>query len=78
MMVTVPTSAGESLVSRFEKIIKDAGAAVKVSNLGRKKLGYPIRKLLDADYFVLDFENCNPLLPAIKASLWMLFRRKLI
>jgi len=56
MMVTVPTAAGESLISRFEKIIKDAGAAVKVSNLGRKKLGYPIRKILDADYFVLDFE----------------------
>lgn len=57
MMVTVPTAAGESLVGRFEKILKDASVTVKVTNMGRKKLGYPIRKLTDADYFLLDFET---------------------
>lgn len=57
MLVTVPTAAGESLVGRFEKILKDANVTVKVINMGRKKLGYPIRKQTDADYFLLDFET---------------------
>lgn len=57
MLVTVPTAAGESLVGRFEKILKDANVTVKTTNMGRKKLGYPIKKQTDADYFLLDFET---------------------
>ena len=55
MIVSTIKSAGD-LQSRVEKTLKDVGAEnVKVDKLGKKQLGYAIKKQTEAEYFVFTF-----------------------
>ena len=46
----------EKLVSKFTKIISDAGTVIKVEQWGRRKLMYPIDKQVNGYYVYIFFE----------------------
>ncbi len=57
LMLVSKISGSEGLLSRVEKVLKDAKAEnLKVDKLGKKQLAYPIKKQTEADYCVLNFE----------------------
>ncbi len=59
------------IIDRYRKIVEDSGGTVhRCENLGRRKLAYPIRKLLKAGYFLMNIE-CES---AIKDEIENLFR----
>ena len=56
LMVVAVSQNADTLLSRVEKIIKEADAKdVKVERLGRKKLAYDIKKHSEGEFFLLDF-----------------------
>ena len=59
------------IIDRYREIVEDSGGTVhRCENLGRRKLAYPIRKLLKAGYFLMNIE-CES---AIKDEIENLFR----
>lgn len=57
LMLVATVDKGDSLVSRVEKAIKEAEIKdLKVDQLGKKVLAYPIKKNEYANYYVLKFE----------------------
>ncbi len=70
LMIVATTGGSESLISRVEKLVKDAeGANIKVGKLGKKQLAYPIKKQTEAEYFLLEFEAEGPNLKSITDKL---------
>lgn len=56
LMIVAKTDKGDSLVNRVQKTIKEKDAKdIKVDNLGKKPLAYPIKKQTDAAYFLINF-----------------------
>ncbi|MBI2594229.1 30S ribosomal protein S6, partial [Candidatus Curtissbacteria bacterium] len=57
MLIASPKADSKNLIGEVEKTIKNAdGSAVKVENLGKKNLAYPIVKEDEGEYFVFNFE----------------------
>lgn len=70
MVVTSGRSEGENLISRVTKLIKDGeGTQVKVVNLGKKTLAYPIKKNTEATYFLINFEAPPDLISTLTGKL---------
>lgn len=70
MVVTSGKSEVENLISRMEKLIKDGeGTQVKVVNLGKKTLAYPIKKNTEATYFLVNFEAPTNLISTLTGKL---------
>ena len=58
MAVINPKADTDATAKKIEKFIADAKATgVKVENLGRKELAYPIKKQKEADYFLFYFDG---------------------
>src|SRR3990167_1164320 len=57
LMLVANNERADQLLSRVEKVIKELNAqSLKVERLGKKQLGYSIKKQSDGTYFVLNFE----------------------
>jgi ribosomal protein S6 len=60
----------DSLFTRIEKMIKDGNASSVVSQkMGKKPLGYPIRKQTEAEYFLFSFDAAGDIVAAISQNL---------
>lgn len=70
LMVIGKAENGDSVFAKIEKMVKDAQAtSINSQKLGKKSLAYPIRKLMEAQYFLLSFEAPPEAVAAISESL---------
>lgn len=66
MFAVTPGTQSKSFADSVEKSVKDAGAsAIKVSNLGKKQLAYPIKRNTEGDYYLVNFEAEGAAIKAI-------------
>lgn len=58
LMIISGSDGGDSVVSKVEKLLKDASAGdLKVNKLGKKVLAYPVKKQAEGEYVVFNFES---------------------
>ncbi len=70
MIIVSPTSGSDAVSAKLEKVLKDGKASeVKVNNLGKKQLAYPIKKYVEAEYLVVNFEAPGEIVKEISEML---------
>ncbi len=83
LMLVATVNNGDSLLTRVEKAIREKEVRdIKVDNLGKKTLAYPIKKNTDAHYFVLNFaaeaESIKPISDMLKLEQEELLRYMIV
>lgn len=59
---TLTEEAISSTVEKFQKLINDNGEVTKVEEIGKKRLAYPIMKMNEGYYVLVEFTS-NPEFP---------------
>ena len=58
LMIISGSEGGDAVVSKVEKLLKDASVGdLRVNKLGKKVLAYPIKKQTEGEYVVFNFES---------------------